>query len=92
MFFEHLWALLRGRWRWVRGRCPRCNRNLRAAFASYVTGYPNCPICKDEIESDPRVWHAFRASETIHKPSAAEVSATRPFPPARPFIHRKDRP
>jgi hypothetical protein len=23
---------LRDRWRWVRGRCPLCNRNLYAAF------------------------------------------------------------
>jgi hypothetical protein len=35
----------RARWRWVWGYCPRCNRNLQAAFPNHVANAPNCPIC-----------------------------------------------
>jgi hypothetical protein len=32
---------LRDRWRWVRGRCPLCNRNLYAAFHYYMADQLN---------------------------------------------------
>jgi hypothetical protein len=55
-----LLMFMRDRWRWVRGRCPLCNRNLYAAFPYYMTAYPNCPVCKDETETDLRMWRKHR--------------------------------
>ena len=67
MFFQAQWYYLRARWRSFWGRCPRCNRNCSAHFASYMTAYPNCPVCKDETESDLRRWHAYSAWDTARK-------------------------
>jgi len=52
---------LRDRWRWVHGRCPRCNRNLHATFPYYMADYPDCPVCKHETQTDLRMWHKHRA-------------------------------
>src|SRR5581483_4962471 len=62
MGFKASWMHVRARWRWVRGRCPRCNHNLSARFASYMTAYPNCPVCKDKTATDGHVWDAYRVS------------------------------
>jgi hypothetical protein len=59
-FCEQLLLSLRARWRWGRGRCPRCNRKLYATFASYVADYPNCLVCKNETAIAWRVWHKHR--------------------------------
>jgi hypothetical protein len=56
--------LVRARWRWFRGRCPLCNRNVYATFPYYMADYPNCPVCKDETETDLRMWHKHRAPGT----------------------------
>jgi uncharacterized protein (UPF0212 family) len=70
---EQLLMSLRARWRWGRGRCPRCNRKLYAAFASYVTAYPNCPVCNDETTIAWRVWHKHRAFATAKRAGVAGV-------------------
>ena len=54
-------VFLRARWRWVRGRCPLCNRNVHAAFSYYMADFPSCPVCTDETEADLRLWHQYRA-------------------------------
>jgi hypothetical protein len=59
--FEKLFALVRARWRWAGGRCPRCSRNLHAPFAYYMAAYPNCPVCKDETVADLPMWRKHRA-------------------------------
>ena len=53
--FAKMLRVLRGRWRWVGGRCPLCNRNLYARFSYYRANYPNCPIRKDETKTDLRM-------------------------------------
>lgn len=62
MVFKAALESVRARWRWVRGRCPRCSRRFHAPFAYYRTDDPNCAVCKGETAKDLRVWHAFRAS------------------------------
>ena len=73
--FAKLSVFLRGRWRWVRGRCPLCNRNLYAAFPYYMTAYPNCPVCKNETATDLRMWHHYRALATAKRPAIVVVPA-----------------
>jgi hypothetical protein len=46
---------LRARWRWVRGHCPRCNRTLYARFSHPMAGNADCPVCKDETETELRM-------------------------------------
>jgi hypothetical protein len=60
---------VRARWRWTRGHCPRCNRDLDATPTHDTAGDPNCPVCHDETESDLRVWHAYR--RVGHAPAPA---------------------
>lgn len=55
------WLLTRGRWRWIRGRCPACNRELRAHVRPSA-GAAACAICADETQMDLRVWHNYRRS------------------------------
>jgi hypothetical protein len=64
---------LRDRWRWVHRRCPLCNRNLYATFAYYMADYPNCPVCKDETQTDLRMWHTYRALRTAKTPDVVGV-------------------
>jgi hypothetical protein len=45
-----------------------CNRSLYATFPYYMTDYPNCPVCKDETETDLRIWHKHRALRTAKRP------------------------
>jgi hypothetical protein len=71
--FEKLFLFLRARWRWGHGRCPRCNRNLYAAFPTYMADYPNCPVCKDETETDLRVWHKHRTLAIAQRPDVVGV-------------------
>ena len=59
--FEQVFVLVRARWRWARGRCPRCNRHLHASFSYYMAAYPNCPVCKDEGVADLPMWRKHRA-------------------------------
>jgi hypothetical protein len=59
----NLLTYLRGCWRWARGRCPLCNRNLYAVFSYYMAAYPNCPVCKNENETDLHLWHKYRTLE-----------------------------
>jgi hypothetical protein len=66
---------LRDRWRWIHGRCPRCNRNLYATFPHYMTDYPNCSVCKDETRTDLRMWHTHRALRTAKRPDVVGVKA-----------------
>ncbi len=54
-------TFLRARWRWLRGHCPLCGRHLYATFPYYMTDNPNCPVCKDEVATDLRLWHSYRA-------------------------------
>ncbi|HLJ93123.1 MAG TPA: hypothetical protein VKU02_08020 [Gemmataceae bacterium] len=68
-----LLLLLRDRWRWVRGRCPRCNRNLYATFSYYLTHDPECPVCKDQTGTDLRMWHTHRAFRTTKESDVAGV-------------------
>jgi hypothetical protein len=67
-------AFLRARWRWMRGCCPLCDRNLYAAFPSYMAAYPDCPVCKGETETDLRMWHTYR---TLAAAKAPEVVAAK---------------
>jgi hypothetical protein len=55
-----MFTFLRARWRWSRGRCPRCARNLYAPFPYYMADDPDCPVCKDETRTDLRMWHQYR--------------------------------
>jgi len=71
--WERLLRSLRARWRWVRGRCPRCNRNLYATFPYYMAAYPDCPVCKDETETDVRVWRKHRTLGTAQRPEVVGV-------------------
>ena len=68
-----LLLFLRDRWRWVRGRCPRCNRNLYATFPYSLTHYPECPVCKDKTGTDLRMWHTHRAFRTAKGPDVVGV-------------------
>jgi hypothetical protein len=61
---------LRGRWRWIRGRCPLCNRNLYAVFAYYMADYPNCPVCQTKTAADARLWRKYRNLVTVQTPTA----------------------
>ena len=72
-FFEPWLMFLRARWRWGHGRCPRCNRNLYAAFPTYMADDPNCPVCKDETKTDLRVWHKHRTLITANRPGSVGV-------------------
>lgn len=63
---------VRARWRWVRGCCPRCNRNIYAAFRYVMTNDPNCPVCKNHIEADGNMWNRYQAQA----PSANRNGAT----------------
>jgi hypothetical protein len=66
--------LLRARWRWARGRCPLCGRDVYAMFAYYMAAYPNCPVCKGEAEADLRMWHNYRALGTATMLEAVRVN------------------
>jgi hypothetical protein len=61
---------LRARWRWTRGRCPRCRRDLYATPTRRVTSDPCCPVCQYETETDLRVWHAYRRWGPAAAPAA----------------------
>jgi len=61
---------VRARWRWTRGRCPSCNRDLGAMLTHRVSSSPDCLVCKDETEADLRVWHAYRRSGPAPAPAA----------------------
>lgn len=56
-----LWTLSRGRWRWMRGRCPACNREL-GADPRGRSNAATCAVCVDETQMDLRVWHNYRRS------------------------------
>jgi hypothetical protein len=71
--FGKLLMDLRDRWRWVRGRCPLCNRNLYAVFPSYMADYPNCPVCTNETKNDLLMWHKHRALGPLKVPVFAVV-------------------
>ena len=64
-------TFIRARWRWTRGRCPRCSRNLYAAFPYFMADDPHCPVCKEETRTDLRMWHRYRASVTARRPDVA---------------------
>lgn len=66
-------VFLRARWRWVYGRCPRCNRNLYARFPNHMADDPNCPVCKDETETDLRVWHTYRTLGAAERPNVVQA-------------------
>jgi hypothetical protein len=72
-FLKRSLMFQRARWRWLHGRCPRCNRNLYSVFAYYMADYPNCPVCKGETETDVRVWHTYRALRPATSAPVAEV-------------------
>ncbi len=65
-FFEKSMRFLRARWRWTRGRCPRCNRHLYAALPSAMAGDANCPVRKGETATDLRMWHNHSTLATTH--------------------------
>jgi hypothetical protein len=46
---------LRARWRWARGRCSLCNRQLYAASPYFVADHPSCAVCQDATESELRM-------------------------------------
>lgn len=71
--FARLLVFLRGRWRWMHGRCPLCNRNLYAAFPYFMAGYPNCHVCKNETETDLRMWHHYKALSAAQTPAVVVV-------------------
>jgi hypothetical protein len=73
--FEKLLMFLRARWRWVRGRCPECNRNVYSTFPYYMADHPNCPVCKDETITDLRMWHNHRALGVAKRTATAGVKA-----------------
>ncbi len=66
--FRKPFLFVRGKWRWVRGRCPVCNRNLHATFANYVAGHPNCPACKDQPNTDARVCGTNTRPRPLRRP------------------------
>ena len=72
--FEKLFMPLRARWRWVRGRCPLCNRNLYATFPYYMADYPDCPVCKDETRTGLRMWHKHRTLGAAKRPGVVGVN------------------
>jgi hypothetical protein len=55
-----VFTFLQARWRWGHGRCPLCNRHLYATFPYYMSDHPNCPVCKEETETDLRMWRNYR--------------------------------
>src|SRR5579871_4356813 len=73
-----MFTFLRARWRWTRGRCPRCSRNLYAPFPCYMADDPHCPVCKDEARADLRMWHQYRALGTAARPGAVTGSRVDP--------------
>ena len=73
-WFPKLFMLLRARWRWVRGRCPLCTRNLYSTFPYYMADYPDCPVCKDETETDSRMWHKHRTLGAAKRPGVVGVN------------------
>ena len=73
-----MFTFLRARWRWTRGRCPRCSRNLYAPFPCYMADDPHCPVCKDEARADLRMWHQYRALGTAARPEAVTGSRLDP--------------
>lgn len=72
-FMGELLTFLRARWRWARGRCPLCNRNLYTGFAYYMADYPNCPVCRDETETDLSMWHKYRTLGSAERLGAVTV-------------------
>jgi hypothetical protein len=89
--FGKLLICLRDRWRWVRGRCPLCNRNLYAVFPYYMADYPNCPVCKNETETDLHMWHKHRALSSVKVPILAvvKVNTDRGENNVKPFESRR---
>jgi hypothetical protein len=67
------WKFVRARWRWGRGHCPRCNRNLYAAFPYYMANDPDCPVCKGETATDLRMWRKHRTLVTAKAPAVPGV-------------------
>lgn len=74
-FLEKLLTLFGARWRWGRGRCPRCSRSLRSTFAYIMADDPNCPVCRNETHADLRLWHKFKALGRVTRPAVAGVSS-----------------
>ncbi len=78
-----MFTFLRARWRWTRGRCPRCSRNLSASFPYYMADDPHCPVCEDGTRTDLRMWHQYRALGTGARPetvTGSRVDAGREAP------------
>jgi len=73
-----MFTFLRARWRWTRGRCPRCSRNLSASFPYYMADDPHCPVCEDETRTDLRMWHQYRALGTGARPETVTGSRVDP--------------
>lgn len=85
MYFTGLLALVRARWRWIRGRCPRCNRYVNAPFRHLMTAYADCIVCKDAHECDLHMWHMYRSWRASNPsspmtPHAALAPSTRAVP------------
>jgi hypothetical protein len=64
---------MRARWRWMRGRCPRCDRDLYGAFPYCMGDDPHCFVCQDETQLDLRVWHKYRSLEVGLQPAVVRV-------------------
>jgi hypothetical protein len=54
-----LGSSLLARWRWWRGRCPICNRNLYASIPYFQADYPNC-FCRGETQADSQFWNKYQ--------------------------------
>jgi hypothetical protein len=67
-------TFLRARWRWGHGRCPLCNRPDCATFSYHMADHLNCPVCKDETETDLRMWHKDRTSASAKRPTVGGVN------------------
>jgi hypothetical protein len=66
-------TVLRARWRWGHRRCPLCTRYLYATFPYYLADHPNCPVCKNETETDLRMWHNYRMWASAKGPAVVGV-------------------
>jgi hypothetical protein len=70
-FAVRVLTFMRARWRWARGRCPRCNRDLDASRPNHMASDPPCPVCRDETQMDLRVWHQYRALDVARRDGVA---------------------
>ncbi len=73
-----MFTLLRARWRWTRGRCPRCNRRLSAPFPYYMADDPHCPVCEGETRVDLPMWRQYRALVAVERPEGIMGSRVEP--------------